>query len=147
MCTCPTRAHLDTPSFSVGGWYELTQAPAANKEFYLASKYNGNGNGWIIRVESDLTWGFSISRSTSSSVTAATGNPLPLNTWFYVAATYDGNTASIYLDGVLAGTAALPGGYTSTSLPLLVARPAGMPADTRRGSPRTSRISTAPQPG
>ena len=118
--TIPDTNLIDTSSFSVGGWFELTRAPAAGNEFYLASKYNGNGNGWIIRVESNLTWGFSIARSSSAAVTVSSSNPLPLNTMFYLAATYDGNTASIYVDGVLAGRAALSGGYAYSTSPLVL---------------------------
>ena len=118
--TIPDTSALDTPSFSVGGWFELTQAPAAGSEFYLASKYNGNSNGWIIRVESNLTWGFSIARSSSAATTASSSKPLPLDTLFYLAATYDGNTANIYVDGVLAGTTTLPDGYAFSTSPLVL---------------------------
>ncbi len=118
--TIPDSAALDTPNFSIGGWFELTQAPASGSEIYLASKYNGNSNGWILRVESNLTWGFSVLRSPTAGVTASSSTPLALNTRYYISATYDGTTANVYLNGVLAGTATLPGGYTSSTTPLVL---------------------------
>ena len=43
----PDTAALRAAEFTVGGWFNLAEAPAANSEFILASKYDGNDHGSI----------------------------------------------------------------------------------------------------
>ena len=46
--------------------------------------------------------------SSSSLENAYATDPITLDAWHYLAATYDGNTLDLYVDGVLAVTAGLP---------------------------------------
>ena len=85
---------LDSSSFSFGGWFELTQAPAAGGEVYLASKYNGNYNGWILRVGSSLVPTLSLLASASRNTNVVSSQSLTLNKWYYISATYDGTIAN-----------------------------------------------------
>ncbi len=41
---------------------------------------------------------------------------LSLNTWYYIAATYDGNNVELYVDGTQVASGTLAGGYTPSSL-------------------------------
>ena len=43
-----------------------------------------------------------------------------MNTWYYLAGTYDGTTARIYVNGVQTGSATLAGGYTTSSTNLSI---------------------------
>jgi hypothetical protein len=116
----PDNAALDTSGFSFGGWFELTQAPPAGGEVFLATKYGGNYNGWILRVNSSFTLTLSLSKSPTSSSNTVANKPLALNTWYYIAATYDGNAVNLYVNGVLAGSTTLANGYAPSPTPLVL---------------------------
>lgn len=46
--------------------------------------------------------------------------PVPLNTWTHLAATYDGTTLRLYVNGVLAGSKAISGSLLNTPNPLTI---------------------------
>ena len=104
----------------MGGWFELTQAPAAGSEVFLASKYGGNYNGSILRVSSTLIPTLSLLKSSTSTSNAVSSESLTLNKWYYIAATYDGTTANIYINSVLTGSTTLPDGYTPSPTSLVL---------------------------
>jgi hypothetical protein len=54
----------------------------------------------------------------SNDVGVSGGSPLPLNTWTFLAATYDGATMKIYVNGTLAGSMAQTGAVTEVNAPL-----------------------------
>lgn len=62
----------------------------------------------------------SVASQPSSASHATSAAAIPLNTWVHLAGTYDGTTASVYVDGILQGTATLPGGYTTTTTPMAI---------------------------
>ena len=110
----PDISAARAPTFTVEGWFNLRQAPPVGNEYYLASKYTGFA-GWIFRIGNDLKPGFSIHRQPSTQVHAGSSVAIPLNTWVHIAATYDGSTAKLYINGVLRGSVAFSGGYTPFS--------------------------------
>ena len=116
----PDSTSLDSSSFSIGGWFELTQAPPAGGEVYLASKYGGNYNGWILRLNSSMTLTLSLLKSATANTNVSSSQPLALNKWYFISATYDGFTASIYVNGVLTGSTILAGGYAASPTPLVL---------------------------
>jgi uncharacterized repeat protein (TIGR01451 family) len=118
--TVPDNASLDSPIFSVGGWYNLSKAPASGSEYYLASKYDGNYHGWILRINSNLVPTLSILASPSANANATSSTSLSLNTWHYLSATFDGTTATLYVDGVAVASTTLPGGYAPSATPLVI---------------------------
>ncbi len=116
----PNNAALDTSTFSFGGWFELTQAPPANSEYYLASKYDGNYHGWILRVSSTLVPTISLLASPSANANATSGVPLALNQWAYIAVTYDGTNVTLYINGVKEASASYSGAYAPSAGPLVL---------------------------
>lgn len=114
----PHNAAHNPPALTIAGWVNITQAPATGHEYYVISKYGGNFDGYILRVGSTMVPSFSLARmpNVQSHATAATA--IPLNTWVHLAATYDGTTSSIYVNGVLQGSTGFTGGYTGATVPL-----------------------------
>lgn len=108
---------LNSPEITVEGWFLLRQRPqgvrlGGTDQFVLASKYSGNYQGWIIRVGNDLVPIFSVHRGAEiNTAHVASSVPIELNTWVHIAASYDGATARIYVNGFETGSLPLPGGY------------------------------------
>ena len=109
---------LNSSHFTVGGWFNLAAAPAAGSEFILASKYGGDYDGWILRIGTNLLPGISVEASSTSNVSLYASAPISLNTWHYISATYNGSTVDLYVDGTLAGSTTLAGGYTPSATAL-----------------------------
>jgi len=118
--TVPNNASLNPAAFTVGGWFNLAQAPATGSEYYLASKYDGNYHGWILRLNSNMQVGFSLFASPSSYFNLYSPSSLSPNTWYYISASYDGNTATLYVNGVAVATQTLAGGYQPSATPLVI---------------------------
>ena len=108
------------PVLTMAGWVNITQAPATGQEYYVISKYGGNFDGYILRVGSTMFPTFSLLRTPNVASHITSASPLPLNTWVHLAATYDGATLSIYLNGALQGSTGLTGGYTGATVPLAI---------------------------
>ena len=116
----PDEPQLDTQAFSIGGWFQITQAPAPGSEVYLASKYGGNYNGWILRLNSSLVPTISLLSQSGNMANVSASQPITLDSWYYIAATFDGYTLNLFVNGALAGGEVLPGGYTPSSTPLVL---------------------------
>lgn len=68
--------------------------------------------------EGRLEWDISNPNSVDTITTAA--NKLPLNTWVHLAATYDGNTSKIYINGNVVAEKQTTGNLQTSSSPLFV---------------------------
>ena len=116
----PNISGLDSPEFTVGGWFDIAQSPAAGSEYYLASKYDGNYHGWILRLNSSLVPTLSLLSSPNGNVNASSNRALSLDTWYYISATFDGTTGTLYVDGNAVAATTLPGGYAASATPLVI---------------------------
>ena len=111
---------LDSATFTIAGWFNITQAPAVNNEYILASKYDGAYHGWILRIGSNLQPGISVSGSSTADINVYSPTAINLNSWHYLAATYDGSTVKLYVDGTLAASASLTNGYVPSATSLSI---------------------------
>ena len=92
-----------TSNFTIESWVKRENT---NGIAMIFSKYNGGvaGNYWL---GIDNTGKPIFSREASPWGVTAT-NPLPVNEWHHIAATYDGSQTKIYVDGVLNNTTSAP---------------------------------------
>lgn len=99
--TVAYQNHLNPNQFS----FELWANPVGgngNFRGVLASKF-GN-TGWILYDDNNNLWSFWI--GTGSSTVSITGSAATLNTWTHIVGTYDGVTATLYLNGTAAASGA-----------------------------------------
>jgi gliding motility-associated-like protein len=92
-----------TANFTIEAW---VKRESTNGIAMIFSKYNGGvaGNYWL---GIDSTGKPILSREASPWGVTAT-NPMPVNEWHHIAATYDGSQTRIYVDGVLNNTTSAP---------------------------------------
>ena len=92
-----------TANFTIEAWVKRENTSGIAMIF---SKYNGGvaGNYWL---GIDSTGKPILSREASPWGVTAT-NPMPVNEWHHIAATYDGSQTKIYVDGVVNNTTSAP---------------------------------------
>src|SRR5207244_8090304 len=113
--------------------FNLRQIPVGKMfstgEMFLASQYDSvGGNGWVLRVGSDLQPCFSFLADKVATHMSASAPlpppavslftavvPIPLRTWIEIEVTHDGTTGSMYLNGHLC--ARTSGAMKLTDLP------------------------------
>lgn len=83
----------------------------------INNEQNSPDNGYMLRCGNDGQLGFTLGNGSWTDLFSPTGT-LVLNTWQHVAATYDGTTMTIYVDGnvVASSNAALTIGQSNQSL-------------------------------
>ncbi|GAB7193468.1 hypothetical protein NUM3379_41780 [Kineococcus sp. NUM-3379] len=104
--------------FSIDGWFWVSSATTEPYGRLLSNEYTVSSprSGWVIvygRDGQDLLferWGTgTVNGVTSTGVKQAVSAPVPtLNAWHHFAATYDGTTMNLYVDGVPATPSSSP---------------------------------------
>ncbi|HEY7313483.1 MAG TPA: Ig-like domain-containing protein, partial [Gemmataceae bacterium] len=125
MVTIPDSSTLNlTKGMTLEAWVEATSL-------------NSPDQGWVAPISKDNLASSANDVSYALYAANGTGTPpathilrngndkgvqgssvLPLNTWTFLAATYDGNTLKMYVNGNLVGSQTLRGSITTTSDPL-----------------------------
>ena len=126
--TVADSSSLDTADFTIGGWFNVSASPAAGTTVVLAKKSSGGGNGWTLSLGSSLEPSFSLS-SSSNSASATSSQACALDTWYYITGTFNGTTATVYINGIAVGTATLSAGYTTATSSLMLGAAAINPTD------------------
>ena len=100
-CGTDTAFDIGGKSFSMEAWINASAWTKQVFEGSIINKENNSTNGgYMLRAGDAGRLGFAIGEATSSSwYEINTGNILSLNTWYHVAATYDGVKMRLYLNG------------------------------------------------
>lgn len=114
----------DSQSFSAGAWAMLTSTAGTAT---IISQDGTTSNGFALGYSSASgKWTFSLpsADATNPAQAVATGTAATTGTWTYLAGTYNAitNTASIYVNGSLAGTAAVSAGRWQATGDLIIGR-------------------------
>ncbi|GAB6042408.1 LamG domain-containing protein [Endothiovibrio diazotrophicus] len=128
----------DSDSLDITGAITLSAwiNPAEQRTQYLLVKgTNVNGDeaapyGLSTSATGDVI--FAIRPDGALSQTRSTG--YDLNEWNHVVGTYDGATATLYVNGVLAASRQVSGALSATTLPLLIGTRLGLASDTVNGT-------------
>ncbi len=117
-------------SISVESWvylraYAPIASPIVKKAGVSGSPYFGYG----LECGNDGNIGFYVFSSNLQTWVGTPGAPLPLNTWTHVVGVYDGTNVSIYVNGILRGSAPLSGAIVPSPNDLQVGHD---PSDTSR---------------
>ncbi len=88
----------------------------------IVSKHESGGYALIINAGGIFRASFNIAGSYIPSTSAT---PLEAGTWYYLAATYDGESLNVYINGELEGEAPAQGTVTSTVVSLSIGGNAG----------------------
>ena len=97
----PYNAALNASTFSASAWVRVTGGQGLYRAV-LSSRWSAPTKGWIIYATDANVFSLFIANS-GGTWTVIEGPAIELNTWAHVAATYDGTTATFYVDGVSVG--------------------------------------------
>lgn len=105
----PDNNNLDLSSnFSLETWVYPTIFSANSWENTIIGKDadENSGSGYVLRCGGNGILNFNLGTAAGWKEVTSSTNALTLNTWQHVAATYDGATLKIYVNGVLVGSTA-----------------------------------------
>ncbi len=105
-------------NFTVEAWVK----PAAGIWGSVVSKFQHESTheGYSLEMYSDRRVALLFGNNWSDWTVTTSTNQLTLNTWHHIAATYDGSTVKIYIDGHLEASAAWTNGITDSGTPLVI---------------------------
>jgi RHS repeat-associated protein len=99
----PYAAALNSSTFTVSAWVYLTGGQGAFRSVVTSRNFTTVGSGYALYASDTNQWQLRLGNGTGSWVTL-NGPSVVLNRWTQVTASYDGTTARLYVDGVLAGS-------------------------------------------
>lgn len=99
----PNATSLDiTGPFTLEAWIN-TSTPSVTQG--ILEKYDMPGfNGYVLRLQDGVMTAYTVGATNSTQVIGNTS--IQANTWYHVAAVYDGASLNVYVNGVLDGTTA-----------------------------------------
>lgn len=115
-------AALNTAQFSVEVWARPTGGVGTYHGVVTSRVYP---LGWVLYLGTDSSWEFWV--NSGGGMVSVYSNPATMNTWHHLVGTYDGQTVSLYDNGVLAASAPASGYAGQSGSPLQIAR--SEPAD------------------
>ena len=97
----PADAALNQPRFSVELWARPTGGAGTYHGLIASRTYP---QGWAVYLAADGTWEFWV--NSGSGMLSVNGGAATLNAWSHLVGTFDGTTASLYVNGVAVGSGA-----------------------------------------
>lgn len=102
--TITNNGSLQTNTFTMDAWVYADSTQSGTQSYFFWKDVAGVNNGdWSAVWQSNDTIGFIIQNASTTNALHTT-NALNTDQWYYVAVTYNGSTANLYLDGVLHNT-------------------------------------------
>ncbi len=120
----PAAEAFSPASFTVRFWVRLASLPESAGWGVALASYGGAYRGWYVGIHSSGRVILSVASLPSSSPWLLSAASLAVGRWHYVAATWEGATriATIYVDGIVAAQAFLPGFTPDPAAALYFAR-------------------------
>jgi hypothetical protein len=94
-----TGESMKTPHFTIMAWFNTRKLNGYGHIFQTGNDWNDMA-GYVFRVHQDGTAQSGLAFGPGNTTTFVTGPALEADTWYHMALTYDGTTATLYLDGV-----------------------------------------------
>lgn len=105
--TVPYSSTLNSNTFSVEFWAKPTTLSAAYV-VALQDRTTGGRRGYAVQYDNVTSgWDFTLGTNNTLFATVSSGSPVSAATLYHVVATYDGTTASLYVNGSLTASAPL----------------------------------------
>ncbi|HEX5076793.1 MAG TPA: LamG-like jellyroll fold domain-containing protein, partial [Gemmatimonadaceae bacterium] len=119
--TVPDANHLDlTSGLTMAAWIRPAGAAAATQDVIKKATLGGI-NGYELSLSSAGKVFVRLNQQASAEtfrINSTSSYPLNNTAWMHVAATYDGSTIRLYINGTLEGSVAGPAAIATNSLPL-----------------------------
>jgi hypothetical protein len=111
----PYAAALNPSAFSVEVWVRPTGGAGISRGVMASRLYP---KGWVLYAGSDNTWQFWVNDGTG--MLTVSGGAVSLHTWTYLVGTFDGTTARLFVNGVLADSGTVTSYQPQTTNPLAI---------------------------
>jgi Concanavalin A-like lectin/glucanases superfamily len=121
----PYTGQLNPASFTVEAWAKPTGGTGTARTVVASQDTN---KGYLLGIGTDNKWRFTIGTGSATTVVTST-NTVTLSSWAHVVGTYDGSTATLYVNGLSTGTPA-----TSVTVSANTTRPLGIGATDTGGT-------------
>ena len=110
--SAPDSASLSvTGDFTLEMWVKFSSLPAFNEEYSILTKWVSPSNRSYyfsyVNVSGTLNFFLNTSPDGASATSGTLAYPLSANTWYHLAASKSGSSATIYVNGVSVGTIAV----------------------------------------
>ncbi|UCD49023.1 MAG: discoidin domain-containing protein, partial [Phycisphaerales bacterium] len=100
-----TGENLKTPNFTIMAWFSTRKLNGYGHIFQTGTDWNDMA-GYVLRVHQSGTAQAGLAFGPGNLTTFVTGPSLEADRWYHMALTFDGTTATLYLDGELVATGA-----------------------------------------
>ena len=113
---------FDAGEFCVEHWVFPESGNPSTCDLVASNRAGFPGNGWSIRLRTGDKPIAGLSTSGSDYIGLEGTITIPLNTWAHLALVRVGNTASLYVNGLLSVSATITGSQSNTNYPIFIGK-------------------------